>query len=104
MPAGVFAPSLTIGAGIGRDVASLAGLGPQATLPLVALGMVGFLAATTQGPITALIIVMERVAGQAMVLSLKACALLASGVSSMFAMPMYQALAALVPVPQRGGT
>jgi H+/Cl- antiporter ClcA len=104
VPAGVFAPSLTIGAGIGRDVAWLAGVGPEATLPLIALGMVGFLAATTQGPITAFIIVMEMVAGQAMVLSLMACALLASGVSRMIAAPMYEALAALVPVPQRGGT
>ena len=66
--------------------------------------MVGFLAATTQGPITAFIIVMEMVAGQAMVLSLMACALLASGVSRMIAAPMYESLAAMVPVPQRGGT
>jgi H+/Cl- antiporter ClcA len=104
VPAGVFAPSLTIGAGIGRDVAWLAGVGPEATLPLIALGMVGFLSATTQGPITAFIIVMEMVAGQAMVLSLMACALLASGVSRMIAAPMYEALAAMVPVPQRGVT
>jgi H+/Cl- antiporter ClcA len=44
--------------------------------------MVGFLAATTQGPITAFIIVMEMVSGQAMVLSLMACALLSSGRTS----------------------
>ena len=66
--------------------------------------MVGFLAATTQGPITAFIIVMEMVAGQAMVLSLMACALLASGVSRMCAVPMHESLAAMVPVPQRGAT
>lgn len=47
---------------------------------------------------------MDRVAAQAMVLSLVACALLASGVLRMIAMPMYEALAALMPVPQRGGT
>ena len=93
--AGVFAPSLTIGAGIGRDIALLTGVGPEAAIPLIALGMVGFLAATTQGPITAFIIVMEMVSGQTMVLSLMACALLASGVSRLVARPMYAELAEL---------
>ena len=50
MPAGVFAPSLAIGAGIGHDVALLTGLGTSEAIPLIALGMVGFLAATTRGP------------------------------------------------------
>ena len=93
---GVFAPSLTIGAGIGRDVAVLAGVGSDAAIPLIALGMVGFLAATTQGPITAFIIVMEMVSGHAMVLSLMACALLASGVARLITRPMYLELAALL--------
>ncbi len=102
VPAGVFAPSLTIGAGIGRDIALLTGVGPEAAIPLIALGMVGFLSATTQGPITAFIIVMEMVSGQTMVLSLMACALLASGVSRLVARPMYAELAALflTPPPQ----
>ncbi len=96
VPAGVFAPSLAIGAGIGHDVALLAGVAGEAAIPLIALGMVGFLAATTQGPITAFIIVMEMVAGHAMVLSLMACALLASGVARMVTRPMYGELAALL--------
>lgn len=99
VPAGVFAPSLTIGAGIGRDVALLTGVGAEAAIPLIALGMVGFLAATTQGPITAFIIVMEMVSGHAMVLSLMACALLASGVARLLTRPMYEELAALLAVP-----
>jgi H+/Cl- antiporter ClcA len=99
VPAGVFAPSLTIGASIGRDVSLLAGVNPEAAIPLIALGMVGFLAATTQGPITAFIIVMEMVAGQTMVLSLMACALLASGVARLISPPLYPALAALLPLP-----
>ncbi len=107
VPAGVFAPSLSIGAGIGHDVAVFAGVGAERAIPLIALGMVGFLAATTQAPITAFIIVMEMVAGHAMVLSLMATALLSSGVSRMVARPMYGELASLlmpspaVP-PQRG--
>lgn len=94
LPAGVFAPSLTIGASIGHDVAATAGLLGEAAIPLIALGMVGFLAASTQGPITAFIIVMEMVSGQAMVLSLMACALLSSGVSRLVSPPMYLELAA----------
>lgn len=94
VPAGVFAPSLAIGAGIGRDIALVSGLSEQAAIPLIALGMAGFLAATTAGPITAFIIVMEMVAGQAMVLSLMACALLANGIGRMVTRPMYWELAA----------
>ncbi|MFO1315663.1 MAG: chloride channel protein [Burkholderiales bacterium] len=99
VPAGVFAPSLAIGAGIGRDVALLTGFGSDAAIPLIALGMVGFLAATTQGPLTAFIIVMEMVAGHAMVLSLMAAALLASGVARWVTPPMYLELAALLAPP-----
>ena len=99
VPAGMFAPALAIGAGIGNDVALLTGLGRDAAIPLIALGMVGFLAATTQGPITAFIIVMEMVSGQAMVLSLMACALLAGGVARLMTPRLYQELAALLPVP-----
>jgi len=96
VPAGVFAPSLAIGAGIGNDVALLTGVGPHAAIPLIALGMVGFLAATTQGPLTAFIIVMEMVAGHAMVLSLMATSLLSSGVARWLTRPMYLELAALL--------
>ena len=96
VPAGVFAPSLAIGAGIGRDVALMTGVGSETAIPLIALGMVGFLAATTQGPLTAFIIVMEMVAGHAMVLSLMATALLASGVARWMTPPMYLELAALL--------
>lgn len=96
VPAGVFAPSLAIGAGIGHDVATLWGLSREAAIPLIALGMAGFLAASTQGPITAFIIVMEMVAGHAMVLSLMACTLLASGVSRLITRPLYPELASLL--------
>ncbi len=99
VPAGVFAPSLAVGAGIGHDVATLADLGREAAIPLIALGMVGFLAATTQAPITAFIIVMEMVSGHAMVLSLMACSMVAAGVSRLVARPMYGELAALLPLP-----
>lgn len=96
VPAGMFAPSLAIGAGLGHDVAWLAGVEGEAAIPLIALGMVGFLSAATQGPITAFIIVMEMVAGQSMVLSLMACSMVAAGVSRLVSRPLYDELAALL--------
>ena len=93
VPAGVFAPSLAIGAGIGHDVAALAGLAGDMAVPLVACGMVGFLAATSQGPLTAFIIVMEMVSGHRMVLSLMATALIASALARWLTRSMYLELA-----------
>jgi H+/Cl- antiporter ClcA len=86
VPGGIFAPCLTIGAGIGSDIANLTGHPSQAAL--IALGMTGFLAAVTQAPI----IVMEMVDGHSMVLSLMACALTASGVARLLSPPLYGAL------------
>jgi H+/Cl- antiporter ClcA len=94
VPAGIFGPSLSIGAGVGRDVATL--MAPDYTVVLIALGMAGFLAAVTQTPITAMIIVMEMVDGHAMVLSLMACTLVASLVSRMVSRPLYPTLADLM--------
>jgi H+/Cl- antiporter ClcA len=91
VPAGIFAPSLAIGAAIGNDVALLA---YHAQAPaLIALGMVGFLSAATQAPLTAFIIVMEMVDGHAMVLSLMACALVSFGVARLISAPLYATLA-----------
>jgi H+/Cl- antiporter ClcA len=91
VPAGIFAPSLSIGAALGNDVALLTQYPHAPTL--IALGMVGFLAAATQAPLTAFIIVMEMVDGHAMVLSLMACALMASVVSRLLSRPLYATLA-----------
>jgi H+/Cl- antiporter ClcA len=92
-PAGIFAPSLAIGAAIGNDIAMLTA---HTQVPaLIALGMVGFLAAVTQAPLTSFIIVMEMVDGHAMVLSLMACALVATVVARVISPPLYPGLAAL---------
>jgi len=90
VPAGIFAPSLAIGAALGNGVAELTAYPHAATL--IALGMAGFLAAATQAPLTSFIIVMEMVDGHAMVLSLMACALIASGVSRVLSRPLYATL------------
>ena len=91
VPGGLFAPSLAIGAGLGNDVALMFGNVDHAAL--IALGMVGFLAAVTQAPLTSFIIVMEMIDGHAMVLSLMACALIASLLSRLLGPPLYGTLA-----------
>lgn len=102
---GVFAPALAIGASLGNDIGALMNY-PHAPA-MIALGMAGFLAATTQTPLTSFIIVMEMVDGHAMVLSLMACSLVASAVSKTISRPLYMTLAdaqlARV-VPSRGAS
>lgn len=93
VPGGIFAPALSIGAGWGNDIAILFHL--PAGVPLIAIGMVGFLAAVTQAPITAFVIVMEMIDGHTMVLSLMAAALSASLISRLISPPLYHSLAAM---------
>ena len=90
VPAGIFAPALAIGAALGNDLAMLSQYPNAPTL--IALGMAGFLAAVTQAPLTAFIIVMEMVSGHELVLSLMASALIASGLSCLISQPLYVAL------------
>lgn len=95
VPGGIFAPSLSIGAGIGHDIAQLTGGEAATTLApvLIAMGMAGFLAAVTQAPLTSFIIVMEMIDGRALVLTLMASAMVASLVSRLISRPLYAVLA-----------
>ena len=90
-PGGILAPSLSIGATLGRDVA--AALGHVQAPIFIALGMAGFLAAVTRAPLTSFIIVMEMVDGHAMVLSLMACAFVSSALARPITPPLYRTLA-----------
>jgi H+/Cl- antiporter ClcA len=97
VPGGIFAPSLSIGAGIGHNVSDLAALigvtDTDISAALIAMGMAGFLAAVTQAPLTSFIIVMEMVDGHSMVLSLMTTALIASLISRLICRPLYLTLA-----------
>ncbi len=93
LPGGIFAPSLAIGAGIGHDLDLLLNEYAPTGMILV-FCMTGFLAAATQAPLTAIIIVMEMVDGYSMILGLMATALLASAVSKWISGPLYSTLAA----------
>jgi hypothetical protein len=94
---------LSIGAGVGHDVAQVvAGSNASALTPaLIAMGMAGFLAATTQAPLTSFIIVMEMIDGRPMVLSLMAAAMLASLISRLISRPLYGTLSNLMLRPTR---
>jgi H+/Cl- antiporter ClcA len=104
IPGGIFAPSLSIGAGFGNVLHMVF---DDMQLPmLIALAMVGYLAAVTQSPITSFVIVMEMINGHALVISLMATALVSSRVSSLFAPPLYEALSKryMTPVPPTQAT
>ncbi|KVN05614.1 chloride channel protein [Burkholderia sp. MSMB1552] len=91
IPGGIFAPSLSIGAGFG-NLLHFVFSGMHLPM-LIALAMVGYLAAVTQSPITSFVIVMEMINGHALVISLMATALIASRVSRLFVPPLYETLA-----------
>jgi H+/Cl- antiporter ClcA len=90
IPGGIFAPSLSIGAGFGNLLHIV--FGSMQLQMLIALAMVGYLAAVTQSPITSFVIVMEMINGHALVISLMATALIASRIARFFAPPLYETL------------
>jgi len=87
IPGGIFTPSLAIGAGIGANIADfvthfMSGMAEPRVLALVS--MAAFLAAATQAPITASVIVMEMTRTQDLTIYLLAASLLASFLSRQF--------------------
>ena len=56
-------------------------------------GVVGYLAAVTQSPLTSFVIVMEMIDGGGLVIPLMATALISARVSGLFTPPLYEALA-----------
>jgi H+/Cl- antiporter ClcA len=91
IPAGLLAPSLSVGAGLGQVVADL---GSQPTaVPFAILGMCGYLAGVTQAPLTSLVIVMEMTTQHAMVLPLMVTAAIATAISKLLSPPLYRTLA-----------
>ncbi|MBO1326932.1 chloride channel protein [Acetobacter suratthaniensis] len=92
IPGGLFAPSLSIGAGMGGWVAQF--LPHTAPGAVVLLGTVAYFSAVTQSPLTATVIVMEMCDNQQITLALMASAFLAFGVSrALCSHALYGALA-----------
>jgi H+/Cl- antiporter ClcA len=91
IPAGLLAPSLSVGAGLGQWIADLSGQGT--VVPFAILGMCSYLAGVTQAPLTSFVIVMEMTAQHQMVLPLMVTAALGTTVSKLLSRPLYQTLA-----------
>lgn len=83
IPGGIFTPSLAIGAGIGDNIAHLMPGAVDSRL-VAMLSMAAFLAAATQAPITASVIVIEMTRSHDLTLLLLATTLAASVVSRQF--------------------
>ncbi|MFV1983686.1 MAG: chloride channel protein [Thiohalomonadales bacterium] len=94
IPGGIFAPSLSIGAGFGSVMAEFI---PNSTSSaIVILGMVGYFTGVVQTPITAFVIVMEMTDNSGMLMPLMATALIARSVSRVVCpIPIYEAMAQL---------
>lgn len=79
IPGGIFAPSLSIGAGMGADLYQLFHSSPLTTMTL--LGMVGFFSGVVQSPLTAFVIVLEMSDDHQIIIPLMIASILAYGVS-----------------------
>lgn len=93
IPGGLFAPSLSVGAGLGAAFQGAFPGVPVAALVLV--GMVAYLTGVLQAPITAFVIVTEMTQGHALMIPLMIAALISDAVSkSICPEGLYHALAA----------
>ena len=80
-PGGIFAPSLSVGAGLGQSLSLLFPASPAGAIIL--LGMIGYFTGVVRAPLTAVIIMMEMTADHTMILPLFATALIADAVSAL---------------------
>jgi len=92
IPGGIFAPSLSVGAGIGADMAWFFPSTPIGALVL--LGMVSYFSGVVQAPITAFVIVSEMTDNHNLMVPLMLAALIAQGASKLICKEgVYHALA-----------
>ncbi len=92
VPGGIFAPSLAVGAGLGRWLADLMPFVPAPAVVLLSMG--AYFSGVVQAPITGTVIVMEMTDNQAMTIPLLAASLLALAASRLVCRrPIYSTLA-----------
>ncbi len=108
IPGGIFAPSLSVGAGLGAEFHAIFTSIPLGALALI--GMASYLAGVVQTPITSFVIVSEMTQDHAMVIPLMVAALIADAVSRLVCKDgLYHTLAhsflppGSVPEPQPSG-
>jgi H+/Cl- antiporter ClcA len=81
IPGGVFAPSLSVGAGLGGLIAPVFGGVPSGTIAL--LMMTAYFVGVVRAPLTSTVIVMEMTDSHSLLLALIACAIIADGVAAL---------------------
>lgn len=81
LPGGIFAPSLSVDAGLGNLLRSVFPDSPASAI--VILGMVGYFAGVVRAPLTAVIILSETTASRGLMLPMFATAFIADGVSQL---------------------
>jgi len=92
IPGGLFAPSLSVGAGIGGMVAAI--LGVHAVGAIVLLGMAAYFSGVVQAPITSFVIIGEMSGATGMVIPLMLASFIGYGVARVFQrQSLYHALA-----------
>ncbi|WP_169741266.1 chloride channel protein [Andreprevotia chitinilytica] len=91
LPGGIFAPALSLGAGLGSWFVPLFGM--ELHVKLVAIGMTAMLAAVTRAPLTSAVIMIEMTDGHEMVISTLAAAMVASTVARVFKTRLYHEIA-----------
>ncbi len=93
IPGGLFAPSLSVGAGLGSTIGEL--LGSPIGLAAV-LGMAGYFSGVVQAPMTAFVIILEMTGNHDNVLALMAASVLGYGTARLITRePLYHALSRL---------
>lgn len=94
IPGGIFAPSLSVGAGIGSSLGLVLG----ADIGLAALlGMAGYFAGVVQAPMTAFVIILEMTGNHDNVIPLMCASMLGYGTARMISRePLYHALSRLI--------
>jgi len=91
IPAGIFVPSLSIGAGMGANLASWFPIAPLSVV--IILGMTGYFAGMLQAPLTAFVIIMEMTNSHALLLPMMATAFIANGTSKLICpLSLYEGL------------
>jgi H+/Cl- antiporter ClcA len=80
-PGGVFAPSLSVGAGVGNLLTALFPGDPAGAI--VELGMIAYFTGVVRAPLTAVIIISETTASRGLIIPLFAAALIADVVSAL---------------------
>lgn len=101
IPGGLFAPSLSVGAGLGGAIQDFFPGVPVAALVLI--GMVAYLTGALQAPITAFVIVTEMTQDHALMIPLMIAALISDAVSKAVCREgLYHALAEILLEQQEG--